>query len=54
MFKERIYREAVNMLAHSFRSSPGAQLEDKIDEVMQRKLTPAQAASKLLKNMGLQ
>ena len=54
MFKERIYREAVSMLAHSFRSSPGEQLEDKIEQVMQRTLTPAEAARKLLKTMGPQ
>jgi len=48
MFRERIYREAVSILAQSFKSSPDERLADRIDQVMQRKLTPAQAARKIL------
>ena len=48
MFRERIYREAVNILAQSFRSSTDEQLANGIEDVMQRKLTPAQAARKIL------
>jgi len=48
MFRERIYREAVSILAQSFKSSPDEHLADRIDQVMQRELTPAQAARKIL------
>jgi len=48
MFKERIYREAVNILAQSFRSSADAPLTGSIKQVMQRQLTPTQAARKIL------
>jgi len=48
MFKERIYREAVSMLAESFRLSQDNQLEDKVQQVTQRELTPAQAARDIL------
>jgi LAO/AO transport system kinase len=48
MFRERIYREAVNVLAQSFRSAPDKRLADRIDQVMQRELTPAQAAREIL------
>jgi putative protein kinase ArgK-like GTPase of G3E family len=48
MFSERIYLEAASILAQSFRSSPDQRLADKIDQVMKRDLTPAQAARKIL------
>ena len=48
MFRERIYREAVNALARSFRSSTDEHLEKSLEQVMQRELTPAQAARKIL------
>ncbi len=48
MFRERIYREAVNMLAQSFRSTPDERLARRIEQVMQRKLTPAQVARRIL------
>lgn len=48
MFRERIYREAINILAQSFRSSPDERLANNVDLVMQRNLTPAQAARKIL------
>jgi len=48
MFRERIYREAVNILAQSFRSSTDEHLASSVEDVMQRELTPAQAARKIL------
>jgi len=48
MFRARIYREAVSILAQTFRSAPDKHLTDKMDRVMQRKLTPAQAAREII------
>lgn len=48
MVKERIYREAVSMLAHSFSSSSDGQLTKCIDQVIQREFAPALAARKIL------
>ena len=48
MFRERIYREAVSLLTDSFRSSTDENLTNNINQVLQRKMTPAKAARKLL------
>jgi len=48
MFRARIYREAVSILAQNFRSAPDQHLADKMDRVMQRQLTPAQAAREII------
>jgi LAO/AO transport system kinase len=48
ILRERIYQEAVNMLTQSLRSPADGPLMDHIDQVMQRKMTPAQAAKTIL------
>ena len=48
MLSERIYREAVNILAQSVKSSSDQHAQDMLDQVVQRKITPAMAAKKIL------
>ncbi len=48
MFRERIYREATRLLTQTFETTPDKQMADKLQQVMQRKMTPAQAARAIL------
>jgi LAO/AO transport system kinase len=48
MFRERVFREAISVLAQSFRDAPGDQMTARINEVVSREKTPSQAAIDIL------
>jgi LAO/AO transport system kinase len=48
MFRERVFREAISVLARSFRDAPGDQMTARINEVVRREKTPSQAAIDIL------
>ena len=51
MFRERVYREAIDMLAQSFNASPDERLSRRIEQMLQREITPTRAAQEILKDM---
>jgi len=48
MFRERVYREAVNILAQSFKAIPDERLSRRIDQMLRRETTPTRAAQEML------
>jgi len=48
MLRERIYREALEILTRSFKTTPGKQLADSIERIMRHELTPTQAARDII------
>jgi LAO/AO transport system kinase len=51
MFRERVYTEAIDMLAQSFKASPDEHLSRRIEQMLQREITPTRAAQEFLKNV---
>ncbi len=49
MFRERVYREAVNMLTQSFLTMPDKHLLKRINQLVRREITPTQAAEGIFK-----
>ncbi len=52
MYQQRIYREAIDILSRSFSELPDDCLSESLEQLMQRKLTPTQAARKALKGLN--
>jgi LAO/AO transport system kinase len=48
MFRERVYREAVDILAQSFKATPDERLSRLIDQMLRRETTPTRAAQEML------
>jgi LAO/AO transport system kinase len=48
MFGARVYREAANQLAQSFREASASNITAAVSKVVQRELTPTQAATEIL------
>jgi hypothetical protein len=48
MLRERIYREAVDILTRSFKTTPGKKLSDSIERVLRHEWTPTQAARSMI------
>jgi len=51
IFQQRIYREAIEILSQSFREKPDEESAARLDQVIQRKITPTRAAQESLRKL---
>ena len=51
MFRERVYREAIDLLAQSFKASPDERLSRRLELMLQREITPTRVAQEFLKDI---
>jgi len=44
MYRQRIYREAIDILSQSFKGNPDKYISTSLERLIKRELTPTQAA----------